>query len=149
MEEKKKEISELDAQLRLMKILNDSTETIKLGSREFELRPLRQGAQWLIAEEACKIAKNGEAFADTIKQFIVNAPATIRCVCIAILNDKDKIEGKEYTDLFDYIKWEVDINECLKVLIKVLQMIDLSFFFQVCNVLDSFRTMIAKTHQPQ
>lgn len=139
MEEKNKEISELDAQLRLMQILNDSYKTIKLGGREFQLRPLRQGAQWLICEEACKIAKAGEALVDIIKQFAVNAPAVVRCVCIAILNDKDKIEGKEYDDLFDYLKWEVPIRECLDVLIDVLQMLDYNFFWTSCEVISSFR----------
>lgn len=150
MEEgKKKEISELDAQLMLAQILNDSAKTIKLGGRDFQLRPLRQGAQWLIAEEACKIAKNGEDLADIIRQFSVNAPAVVRCVCIAILNDKQKIEGKEYDDLFDFIKWEVNIMDCLRVLVEVLQMLDYNFFWRSCEVIYSFRQTMTKTAQRQ
>ena len=149
MEDKKKEISELDAQLRLVQILNDSPQTIKLGNREFQLRPLRQGAQWLIAEESCKIAKTGENLTDIIKQFYVNAPAVVRCVCIAILNDKNKIEGSEYGDLFDYIKWEVDIMDCLRVLVDVLQMLDFSFFHRSCAVIHSFRQTMTKQKNQQ
>lgn len=147
MEEKKNEISELDAQLRLAQILNDTPRTIKLGGREFKIKPLRQGAQWLLAEEACKIAKAGESFTDIIKQFAVNAPAVVRCICIAILNDKDKINGKEYQDLYDFIQWETDNSEWIGVLVEVLQMIDLNFFFQASNIVDSFRQNLIRTHQ--
>ena len=149
MEGKINEISELDAQLRLAQILNDTSKTIKLGGREFQLKPLRQGAQWLIAEESCKIAKAGESFTDIIKQFAVNAPAVVRCICIAILNDKDKINGKEYQDLYDFIQWETDSYEWIGLLVEVLQMINYDFFFKSCEVIHSLRQTMTKTHQPQ
>lgn len=144
--EKNKGIDELSAQLRLAEILNDTPRTIKLGDREFKIKALRPGVQWLLAEEACKIAKNGESFMDLIKQFAVNAPAIAKCICLAILNDKDKINGKEYQDLYDFIAWETDPSEWIGVLVEVLQMLDISFFFTSLSVVDNFRqTMKKKT----
>lgn len=145
--EKKKEITELEAQLRLAEILNDSPRTIVLGGREFQLRALKPGAQWLIAQESCKIAKHEGDFTDLIKQFAVNAPAVVRCLCIAILNDKEKIEGKEYQDLFDFIQWETKQNEWIGVLLEVLKMLDISFFLTSTQAIENFRkmTMMKKT----
>lgn len=133
--------------LRLTRVMNDSYKTVTLGGREFKLRPLRQGAQWLIAEEACKIAKNDETFSDLIKQFAVNAPAIARCICIAILNDKEKIEGKEYQDLFDFLQWETNHTEWFAVLVDVLQMLDYNFFYKGCEIIHSFRQTIKRTSQ--
>lgn len=137
----KDKLSELDAQLRLAEVLNDTPRIIKLGGREFKIRALRPGAQWLLAEESCKIAKNGESFTDMIKQFAINAPAVVRCICIAILNDKDKINGKEYEDLYDFIQWETDSSEWIGVLVEVMQMIDLTFFLTSIKAIERFREM--------
>jgi hypothetical protein len=139
--EEKKEYNELQAQLRLAEVLNDKPRKIKLGAREFEIKALRPGAQHLIAEQAAKIAKNDESFSDIIKQFAVNVPAVIRCLCIAILNDKDKINGDEYKALYDYIEWETDSKEWLGVLVEVLQMLNLDFFFYISAQIDLFREM--------
>lgn len=147
--EKKKEISELDAKLMLAKILNDTPKTIILGGREFQLKPLRQGAQWLIAEESCKIAKASESFMDIIKQFAINSPAIVRCLCIAILNNKQKIEGEEYQELYDFIQWETNPSEWINILVDVLQMIDYDFFYQSCEVIHSFRQTMTRNHQRQ
>lgn len=147
-EEKEKEISELDAVMRLAQILNDSPKMIKLGGREFALKPLRMGAQWLIAEESCKIAKADESFTDVVKKFASNIPSVIRCICIAILNDKEKIEGKEYQDLYDFIQWETNSVEWMGILVEVLQMLDYNFFFQGCEIIHSLRTTLTKKIQP-
>lgn len=144
MEEKKKEISELDAQLRLAEIMNDSTRTIVLGGEEYKIKALRAGTQWLVAQEACKIAKAGESFTDIIKQFAVNLPAVVRVLCLIILNDKDKIEGDEYKALYDTIMWEVPRKEWIGVLVECLQMLDLEGFFVTIGAIDNFRSMTMK-----
>ncbi|MDE7345143.1 MAG: hypothetical protein K2N48_00185 [Muribaculaceae bacterium] len=150
MEEgKNKDISELDAMKRLAEILNDSPQIIKLGGREFPLKPLRYGAQWLIAEESCKIAKADETFSDIVNRFAANGDAVIRCICIAILNDKEKIEGKEYQDLWDFIRWETNPSEWIIILTKILQMLDYATFCFGCEVIHSLRQSLTKTHQQQ
>lgn len=139
-----KQMDELSAQLRLAEILNDSPRTIKLGGREFKIKALRPGTQWLLAEEACKIAKNGESFTDLIKQFAMNAPSVAKCLCLAILNDKEKINGNEYSELMDFIQWETNPNEWIGVLVEVLQMIEIGFFLTSISVVDNFRQMMKK-----
>ena len=141
MEEKKKEISDIDAMLRLAEIMNDSERTIVLGGKEYKIKALRAGTQWLVAQEACKIAKAGESFTDIIKQFAVNIPAVVRVLCLIILNDKDKIEGKEYEDLKDTIMWEVPRQEWIQVLVECLQMLDLEGFFVTIGAIENFRKM--------
>lgn len=149
MEEKKKDITELDAVMRLAQILNDSPKILKLGEREFAVKPLRMGSQWLIAEESCKIAKADESFTDMVKRFASNIPSVIRCICIAILNDKEKIEGKEYQDLYDFIQWETNPSEWIGILVDVLQMLDYGFFTTSCEVIHSLRQNLTKKHQQQ
>lgn len=139
--ETKKEITELDAMIRLAEIMNDSEKTIVLGGKEYKIKALRAGTQWLVAQEACKIAKAGESFTDIIKQFAVNIPAVVRVLCLIILNDKEKIEGKEYQDLWDTIMWEVPRKEWIGVLVECLQMLDLESFFVTIGAIENFRQM--------
>jgi hypothetical protein len=139
--EKEKAINELDAQLRLAEVMNNTPREIKFGKKKFKLTALKPGTQYLIAEEAAKLAKAGDSFEDVIKRFAVSVPAVIRCLTLAILNDKDKINGKEYQDMYDYIQWETDPKQWLRVLIDVLQMLDLSFFFTTLEQIDLFRQM--------
>lgn len=149
MKEENKELSELDAMMRLAEVMNDTEQTIRLGDREFKVKALRMGTQWLVAQEACKIAKAGESFTDVIKQFATNMPAVARVLCLIVLNDKDKINGKEYDDLYDYIMWEVPKNEWIEVLVKCMQMLDLQFFFLLTGAIDNFRTLtMTKRRQP-
>ena len=41
-----------EAMSRLVQIMNDSPTTLKLAGTEWEIRSLKPGTQWLIAEEA-------------------------------------------------------------------------------------------------
>lgn len=137
----KKQFDELAAQLRLAEIMNDSARTIKLGEREFQIKALRAGTQWMVAQEACKIAKANDEFGDVIKRFAENIPLVARVLTLVILNDKDKINGKEYQDLYDYIMWETPRHEWISVLVECLQMLDLESFFLITGATDNFRTM--------
>lgn len=137
----KEKIEILQSQLRLAEVMNDSERVIVLGGKEYKIKALRAGTQWLVAQEACKIAKANESFTDIIKQFAVNIPAVVRVLCLIILNDKEKIEGKEYQDLWDTIMWEVPRSEWIGVLVECLQMLDLESFFKLTGLIDNFRTM--------
>lgn len=145
---KGQEIGELDAQLLLAEIMNDAERTIKLGPREFKIKALRAGTQWLVAQEACKIAKTDESFGDIIKKFAASIPSVVRCLCLIILNDKAKIEGEEYQQLYDYIMWEVPRKDWINVLIECLQMLDMESFFYLTGMIDQFRLM-TMTKKPQ
>ena len=137
----KKELEELSAMMRLAEVMNDSERTITLGGKEYKIKALRAGTQWLVAEEACKIAKAGESFTDIIKQFATNIQSVVRVLTLIILNDKDKINGEEYQALYDTIMWEVPREEWITVLVECLQMLDLQGFFQLTGAIENFRTM--------
>lgn len=139
MEEK--QYTELESMMRLAEIMNDSAREVTLGKKTFKLKALRAGTEWLVAEEACKIAKAGDSYGDIIKQFAANIPSVARVLCLIILNDKEKIEGDEYQALFDYIMWEVPKDEWMEVLVECMQMLDLSAFFLHIQVIDNFRQM--------
>jgi hypothetical protein len=140
---KKKEKQNIDAQLRLAEIMNNTPRKIKLGDRIFSITALKPGTQYLIAQEAAKIAKTSESLSDIIKEFAENVPAVIRCLALAILNDKKKIEDTEgeYRALCEFIEWETNPAQWLSVLVEVLQLLDLNFFFQISTQIDLFRQM--------
>lgn len=142
MDNKESEISKIDAQMRLAEILTDSARDISLGGKTYKIRALRPGTQWLIAQESCKIAKSEQGnFTDLITKFASNIPSVVRCITLAILNDKDKIEGDEYQALYDTIMWETKQTEWIGVLSEVLQMLDLRFFFHCTETIEMIRTM--------
>lgn len=147
----------IDAQERLAEILNDSPRLVSLNGTEWEVRALRMGTQWLIAEKCIKIAKVECAnFGDIIKQFSVNIPSLIEVITLALLNDKNKIfkdgiESNGYSDLYkstyDTLMWDCKVEEFGNIFLEVLQLIDVSFFMESHRILEIFReaTMTRKT----
>lgn len=147
----------IDAQERLAEILNDSPRLVSLNGTEWEVRALRMGTQWLIAEKCIKIAKaEGANFGDIIKQFSANIPSLIEVITLALLNDKNKIfkdgiESNGYSDLYkstyDTLMWDCKVEEFGNIFLEVLQLIDVSFFMESHRILEIFReaTMTRKT----
>ena len=136
------DMSDIEAQARLAEILTDSTREIALGGKAYKIRALRPGTQWLIAQESCKIAKNEEGnFTDLITKFASNIPSVVRCIALAILNDKQKIESDEYQAMYDTIMWETKQHEWIGVLAEVLQMLDMQFFFRCTETIEMIRAM--------
>lgn len=131
----------IDAQLRLAEVMNDTPRQIKLGDRTFSIRALRPGIQMLIAHEAAKIAKAEQSFSDIIKQFSENIPSVIRVLTLAILNEREHTSEASpiYQSTYEFIEWETNPNQWLSVLVEVLQMLDLNFFFQSTTQIDLFR----------
>lgn len=139
----------IDDQARLAQILNDSPRVASLAGTEWEVRPLRMGTQWLIAERVCEICKNEEAsFGDVVKELAKSVPAVLDILTLALLNDKNKIyeggvESNGFSELFkktrDTLEWECNIGEFGNLLVDVLQMIDVDFFFQTTGILRVFR----------
>ena len=130
-----------EAMMRLVKIMNDSPTIIRFAGTEWEIKPLRAGTQWLIAEEACKIVdKENMTMGDVIKQFAENLPSVARVITLALLNDKDKIYGEEYNRVYETIMWgDVSLHESAILLSEILQLIDISFFFACTDVVKTLR----------
>lgn len=147
----------LDAQERLAEILTDKPRLVNLHGTEWEVRALRMGTQWLIAQKCIQVVKAESAnFGDVIKQFSTNIPAVVEVLVLALLNDKKKIfangdENAGYSDLFratyDTLMWECDVEKFGNIFLEVLQLIDVSFFLESLHLLEIFResTLTMKT----
>lgn len=129
----------LDSQQRLIQIMNDSPSLKKLAGTEWEIRALKPAVQWMIAEEAVKIAKTEDLTAkDIYLNLTKNMPSVFRILALALLNDKDKIE-KDYDNLVETLKWESKPKEWAGILLEVLNLIDVDFFFATTNAIQMFR----------
>lgn len=139
----------LDAQERLAEILSDSPRLVSLNGTEWEVRALRMGTQYLIAQEVIKINKvEGANFGDIINQFAVNIPSVLKILTFALLNDKNKIfdGGDEkagfsslYKDTYSTLEWECNVSEFGNILLETLQLLDTSFFMESCRIVEMFR----------
>ena len=103
----------------------------------------------MFSDDVKSIAKVENAnFGDIVKQFAINMPAILEVLTLALLNDRHKIfkDGNErngYSDLyyatFDTLKWECNVETFGNIFLEVLQMIDVSFFWESCRILEIFR----------
>ena len=147
----RREVS-LEAQEQLVEILNDSPRLESLAGTQYEVRSLRFGTQYLIAQEVIKVNKAESAtFGDILKQFQVNIPSVVKIVTLCLLNDKKKIYengdetkgfSKEYHALYDTLMWEGKINEFGNLFLDCLQMLDTTAFFQALDMLQIFRASV-------
>ena len=159
MEEKKKvkkgtdlesrEVS-LDAQELLVEILNDSPHLVSLNGTDWEVRTLRFGTQYLIAQEVVKVNKieQGAGYGDVVKQFALDIPSMVKIITLCLLNDrrriyKDGIEtmgfSDEFKSVYESIMWEGNIQDYGHLLLECLQMLDISAFFQALDIVQIFR----------
>lgn len=140
----------LESQERLAEILNDSPRLVSLNGTEWEIRALRMGTQYLIAQEVIKINKVENAnFGDIVKQFAVNIPSVLKILTFALLNDKNKIfkNGNEtegfselYEATYNTLAWECEVSEFGNILLETLQLLDVSFFTQATHIVEMFKT---------
>lgn len=150
-ESSKKNSSEvsLEAQEQLVEILNDSPHLVSLAGTQWEVRSLRFGTQYLIAQEVIKINKVENAnFGDIVSQFSINIPSVIKILALCVLNDKKRIfkDGietngfsEEYDSVYETLMWEGNINEYGNLLLECLQLLDVSTFFQALDIVQIFR----------
>lgn len=130
-----------EAMERLARLMNDTPTIAKLHGTEWEIRALRPGTQWLIAEEACKIIKQeGMTAGDVIKGFAAELPSVCRVLTLALLNDKKRIYGDEYTRVYDILMWsDYAVRDWVELLFEVLKLIDMDFFFVSTNAIETIR----------
>lgn len=147
----------LEAQERLVEILNDSPRLASLDGTEYEIRALRMGTQYLIAQEVIKINKAESAtYGDIVKQFSVNIPSVVKVITLCILNDKKRIYkdgiehlglSDEYQALYDTIMWQGKIEEYGNILLECLQMLDISTFMTALDILSVFKASVTKKRE--
>lgn len=139
----------LDAQERLAEILSDSPRLVSLNGTEWEIRALRMGTQYLIAQEVIKINKVENAtYGDIVKQFAVNIPSMLKILTLVLLNDKKKIfrDGDEtngfselYEATYNTLAWECNVSEFGNIFLESLQLLDVGFFMESCRIVEIFK----------
>ena len=147
---KVKEVSN-ESMYKLAKIMTDSPNLAKLAGTEWEIRALKPAVQWEIAKIACEITTNDNATMGNIfKDMAQNVPLVAKVITLALLNDKEKID-KYYDRVYDVVMWEGNISEYATILYEVLNLQDISFFFQTKEVISIIKktslekkTMITK-----
>lgn len=151
-----KEYTELEAQMMLAELLNKTPIPIEVGGETYNITALKIGTQNLIAEESCRIQKAQEGnMLDLYKQFAQSIPAVIRCLCYAILNDKNKIfknyasreMSDEFQALYERLEWESDKSQWMEILVNVMQRIDVDFFFAAAGTLTMIRDSALQTRK--
>ena len=147
----KKDPSEvsLNAQERLAEILSDSPRLVSLNGTEWEIRALRMGTQYLIAQEVIKINQvENASYGDVVKQFAVNIPSMLKILVFALLNDKKKIykdgdETEGFSDLYEAtyntLAWDCEVNEFGNIFLETLQLLDVGFFMESCRIVEMFK----------
>ena len=147
----KKDPSEvsLNAQERLAEILSDSPRLVSLNGTEWEIRALRMGTQYLIAQEVIKINQvENASYGDIVKQFAINIPSLLKILTFALLNDKNKIyeDGNEglgfsklYEDTFNTLAWDCNVSEFGNIFLETLQLLDVGFFTESCRIVEMFK----------
>ena len=139
----------LEAQERLAEILNDSPRIVSLNGTEWEVRALRMGTQYLIAQEVIKVNKVENAtYGDVVKQFSINIPSMLKILTLVLLNDKEKIfkDGDEkagfselYEATYNTLAWECNVSEFGSIFLESLQLLDVGFFLESCRIVEMFR----------
>ena len=137
-------------------MLNDTPTKIVIAGKTYHITALKLGVQNLIAEESCKIQQSQEGnLYDLYQQFAKSVPAVIRCLCYAVLNDKNKIfkdyRTREYSDefqtLYEQLEWESDKTKFIEVLVDVMNKINIDFFLQAASMLTMMRDSALKTRK--
>lgn len=126
-----------ESQARLAEILSDAPRLVSLNGTEWEVRALRFGTQWLIADKVCKMnQKTAATMGDIMRDFQTDIPAVVEVITLALLNDKRKIfdggdEASGYSALYkstyDTLLWECPVGDFANILLEVLQMLDINF----------------------
>lgn len=128
--------------------MNDSPRVKNFAGTEWEIRALRPGTQWLIAEQAVKICKAETSnYGDVVKQFALNLPATATVITLGLLNDKNRIfengttgvYSQEFQDTYNTVMWDTNQEEWISLLVEILSMLDIEVFFSITSSIQILR----------
>ena len=131
-----------EAMEKLARVMTDAPTIAKLAGVDWKITALKPAVQWEIAKIACDVRREEKAtFGDVLKGFSANLPSVVRVVTLALLNDKKRID-EEYDAVYDTLMWESKPSEWAKLLYEILEMIDVGFFFQITDAVETFRQIV-------
>lgn len=142
------EAPSLEAQERLIEIMNDSPRLKDFAGTQWELKALKPGTQWLIAQEAVKIQKEESAnYADVVKCFAQNTPSVVKVITLGLLNDRRRIYAngrdgafsEEFDGTYNTVMWDTSQDGWLGLLVEMLSLLDIEVFFSITSSIQILR----------
>ena len=138
------EIISTEAQKKLLKIMNDSPTIVKLNNTiDWKITALKPAVKWLIAEEAAKIKQSNEDVESVAIAMATSLPVICRCLTLALLNDKKRIE-EEYEQIYDLLMWETEDRHWGTLFLEILKLLDTDAFFLNINFVMMILDMTAQ-----
>lgn len=128
--------------------MNDSPRLKSFDGTQWEIKALKPGTQWMIAQEAISIDKaESSNYGDVVKQFAVNIPSVVKVITLALLNDRRKIfangqDGEyssEYHSMYETLMWDTKQSSWLSLLLEILSMLDIECFFSTTSSITILR----------
>ena len=109
----------------MIEIMNDSPRLRSFDGTQWEIRALKPGTQWLIAQEAIAIDKaESSNMGDVIKQFA---------------NGRDGEFSDEYRQTYDTLMWDTAHENWLNLLIEMVNLLDVEVFFSTTSSIQILR----------
>lgn len=131
----------IESQQLLLRVMNDSPTIVKLNeTKEWKITALKPAVKWMIAEEAAKIKQSEPDTMNVAIAMATNMPCICRCLTLALLNDKKRIE-EEYDIVFELLFFETDDKHWGNLFLEVLRLLDTDAFFLNISLVEMFLNM--------
>lgn len=131
----------IESQQLLLRVMNDSPTIVKLNeTKEWKITALKPAIKWRIAEEAAKIKQSQPDTMNVAIAMATNMPCICRCLTLALLNDKKRIE-EEYDIVFELLFFETDDKHWGNLFLEVLRLLDTDAFFLNISLVEMFLNM--------
>lgn len=131
----------IESQQLLLRVMNDSPTIVKLNeTKEWKITALKPAIKWMIAEEAAKIKQSQPDTMNVAIAMATNMPCICRCLTLALLNDKKRIE-EEYDIVFELLFFETDDKHWGNLFLEVLRLLDTDAFFLNISLVEMFLNM--------
>lgn len=131
----------IESQKTLLRVMNDSPTIVKLNeTKEWKITALKPAVKWMIAEEAAKIKQSQPDTMNVAIAMATNMPCICRCLTLALLNDKKRIE-EEYDIVFELLFFETDDKHWGNLFLEVLRLLDTDAFFLNISLVEMFLNM--------
>ena len=134
----------IESQQALLRVMNDTPTIVKLNeTKDWKITALKPAVKWAIAEEAAKIKQSESDTANVLINMATNMPCICRCLTLALLNDKERIE-KEYDRVYELLLYETDDRHWGNLFLEVLKLLETDAFFLNISFVEMFLKMTSE-----
>lgn len=143
-------------QKKIIDILNDSASIVSLEGKEYAIKHLKNGTQWLICKEVANLkdfTKDSGSMMDIMESMASNIPVVVKIITLALCNEKrlifkDGIDNGEFSDyfndLYDELFFGLKTSSLAQILLEIFNKLDISFFYQSSEMVKMMTKMMMK-----